>query len=67
MCKRKYADLFKRKYEALLISEGGDYIRRVTYTINGPKRLRVTLDGDAVLHDNGTLSGSRSFIRWEQL
>jgi hypothetical protein len=67
MCKRKYADLFKRKYDALLISGNGDYIRRVTYTINGPKRFRVTLDGAAVLHDNGTLSGSRSFVRWEQL
>jgi hypothetical protein len=65
--------MFKRKYPALLLSAEGtpytDY-RRTTYTIEGPKRRRLTCDGGGsvmILHDDGTVTGNPRFDRWEQL
>jgi len=65
--------MFKRKYPALLLTadgaQYGDY-RRTTYTIEGPKRLRLAeFAGNDVLllRDDGTVGGSVRFTRWEAL
>jgi|LakMenEpi03Aug12_release.lakeMendotaPanAssembly.Ray.scaffolds.fasta_scaffold3026700_1 hypothetical protein len=65
--------MFKRKYPALLMSpEDAPYpdYRRVAYTIEGPMRRRLACDSGAsvmILHDDGRVTGSPRFDRWEQL
>ena len=65
--------MFKRKRYALLFSpDTATYpeVCRVAYTIEGPGRWRLTsLVGDRVLvlHDNGEVTGSITYGRWEQL
>jgi hypothetical protein len=65
--------MFKRKYHALLMSPESapyDEYRRVTYTIEGPRRRRlVDYGGDDVLllRDDGSVGGSTRFAWWEQL
>jgi len=65
--------MFKRKYPALLLSPIGeryDDYRRTEYTIEGPKKLRLAAYGSdnvLVLNDDGTVTGSHRFDRWEPL
>lgn len=59
--------MLKRKHKALMIYEDRSFVRLVKYTIEGPKRLRITCDGDAILNEDGSVTGSRSFTRWEAL
>lgn len=65
--------MFKRKYHALLMSPESapyDEYRRVTYTIEGPRRRRLVEHGGyavLLLRDDGSVGGSTLFDRWEQL
>lgn len=57
----------KRKHKALMTYEDRSFVRLVKYTIEGPQRLRITCDGDAILNEDGSVTGARGFTRWEQL
>jgi hypothetical protein len=64
--------MFKRKHRALLFScEAAPFPEMilVTYTVEGPRRLRLADCRGAIvlLKDNGSVTGSRLFDRWEQL
>ena len=59
--------MFNKKHKALLFGCNDRIVRRVTYQVVGPLKRRLTDDDDRILCDDGTVLGSTTYDRWEQM